>query len=91
MKVPNCIVYRTNSVPLHAKPSRRVAELSKANTNANANAGGATSLCYPLSSAFRAKGIASVCSLRVSGNSDWRPNEGSEAEISFLENTLSSF
>src|SRR5437016_280811 len=88
---PDCIIYRTNSVSLHAKPSRRVAELSKANTAANASASGATSLDHSRSCAIGVRGIASVRSLRVSGNSDWRPNEESEAEVSFLENTLSSF
>jgi hypothetical protein len=87
---PNCITYRTNPVSLHAKPNRRVTELNNANTPANASAGGTTSLNNSLSYAIRSWGIASVRSLRVSRNSDWRPNEGSEAEVSFLENTLSS-
>src|SRR5205085_11967186 len=87
----DCMIYRINSVSLHAKPSRRVAELSKAQTAANASASGATSLNRSRSCATGVKGITSVRSLRVSGNSDWRPNEGSEAEVSFLENTLSSF
>src|SRR6266403_4460100 len=88
---PDRIIYRTNSVPFHAKPSRRVAELSRARTSTDAIAGGATSLKHSLSSAIGVRGIASVRSLRVSRNSDWRPHEGSEAEVSFLENTLSSF
>ncbi len=87
---PNCITYGIKSVSRCAKPSPRAAEISKGNTAANASAGGATSLRHSCSSAIGVRGIASARSLRVSGNSDWRPNEESETDVSFVENTFSS-
>ena len=68
----------------------RDTELNKASAAANASASGVPSINHSLSSSISVSGIASVRSLRVSGNSDWRPNEGSKEEVSILENTLSS-